>query len=107
MKESGITQRPDTGCYISGLFIEGARWSYTDHELAESRAKELYTEMPIIWLKPFPNRVKPTEGIYDCPVYKTLTRAGKKGVLKVISYTSLSERYNFISVNTFQSLFIF
>jgi len=73
---SEIKQRPTSGCYITGLYLEGARWEYSIHELSESRAKELYTEMPVIWLKPCPNRVKPSSGIYDCPVYKTLTRAG-------------------------------
>ncbi|UPQ98080.1 cell division cycle protein 123 [Chloropicon primus] len=37
---------------------------------------ELYTEMPIIWLKPEQNRIKQEFGIYNCPFYKTLTRAG-------------------------------
>lgn len=32
--------------------------------------------MPIIWLIPVANRTSPTSGIYDCPLYKTLTRAG-------------------------------
>ena len=57
--------------------MEGARWSVDIHELSESRPKELYTDMPVIWLKPTANRAKPEEGIYECPVYKTLTRAGK------------------------------
>ena len=29
-----------------------------------------------VWLKPERHRKKPPTGIYDCPVYKTLTRAG-------------------------------
>lgn len=73
---SELKTRPELGCYISGLYLEGARWGYTDHELAESKPKELYTDMPVIWLKPAPNRVKPNTGVYECPVYKTLTRAG-------------------------------
>ncbi|XP_066927305.1 dynein axonemal heavy chain 1-like isoform X2 [Clytia hemisphaerica] len=78
MKEPAkkLTSRPTSGCYISGLYLEGARWGYSIHELAESKPKELYTEMPVIWLKPAQNRVKPNDGIYECPVYKTLTRAG-------------------------------
>lgn len=31
--------------------------------------------MPIIWLVPEENHTKP-KGVYECPVYKTLTRAG-------------------------------
>ncbi|KAI9175897.1 hypothetical protein H9P43_006261 [Blastocladiella emersonii ATCC 22665] len=71
-----ITDRPEDGCYIRGLLLEGARWDRNEQVLAESRPKELYTEMAVIWLLPVQNRTKPTTGIYDCPVYKTLTRAG-------------------------------
>ena len=75
--EDKLKDRPTQGCYIKGLFLEGARWDYEKHELTESRPKELYTDVPIIWMKPTANRVKPTDGIYDSPVYKTLTRAGE------------------------------
>ena len=72
-----LTVRPESGCYIYGLFVEGARWSTSDHMLAESRAKELYTEMPVMQLIPAANRKEPDTGVYVCPMYKTLTRAGK------------------------------
>uniref|UniRef100_A0A3Q3IZZ6 Dynein, axonemal, heavy chain 1 n=1 Tax=Monopterus albus TaxID=43700 RepID=A0A3Q3IZZ6_MONAL len=73
---SEITQKPNTGCYIHGLFLEGARWDIRAGQLTESRPKELYTEMAVIWLIPKPNRKPPTSGVYICPIYKTLTRAG-------------------------------
>jgi len=66
---------PD-GCYIQGLFLEGARWDSEKGVLAESHPKDLYTQMDVIWLKPVPNRVQPVKGVYRCPVYKTLKRAG-------------------------------
>lgn len=34
----------------------------------ESRPKELFTELPIVWLKPQQHRTKPETGVYDCPV---------------------------------------
>ncbi|XP_054832932.1 dynein axonemal heavy chain 1 [Eublepharis macularius] len=71
-----ITARPAEGCYIYGLFLEGARWDPLYFQLTESRPKELYTEMAVIWLVPVPNRKPPSKGIYLCPIYKTLTRAG-------------------------------
>jgi dynein heavy chain len=71
-----VLLKPKDGCYISGFFLEGARWDSDSGVLAESSPKVLYTKMPIIWLLPVPNRVKPTKNIYECPVYKTLTRAG-------------------------------
>ncbi|GAB0194609.1 dynein axonemal heavy chain 1 [Grus japonensis] len=78
MKESvsELTHHPDQGCYIHGLFLEGARWDPATFQLAESRPKELYTEMAVIWLLPVPNRKPPATGTYLCPIYKTLTRAG-------------------------------
>ncbi|WIA11828.1 hypothetical protein OEZ85_011917 [Tetradesmus obliquus] len=73
---SGCSSGPEDGCYIRGLFLEGARWDGLQHQLAESRPKELFTEMPLVWLKPQQHRAKPASGIYDCSVYKTTTRAG-------------------------------
>ena len=80
MKENvaDIRQRPEHGCYIRGLFLEGACWDHEIFELAESQPKELYTDMPVIWLIPTANRKQPDTGMYVCPVYKTLTRAGEK-----------------------------
>ena len=69
-------QPPEDGCYITGFFLEGARWDYDTHLLTESRPKELYTDFPLMWLEPCKDRVAPTSGVYNCPAYKTLTRAG-------------------------------
>lgn len=71
-----IYARPSEGCYIYGLFLEGARWSKKDHELQESVDKELFMQMSPMKLQPVAKRVKPTTGIYTIPCYKTLRRAG-------------------------------
>ncbi|TGZ66131.1 hypothetical protein CRM22_005485 [Opisthorchis felineus] len=71
-----LTELPTDGSYIRGLFLEGARWDVQSHKLGESRPKELYVNMPVIWLIPVAHRKPPTKGSYECPVYKTLTRAG-------------------------------
>jgi dynein heavy chain len=71
-----LTTRPENGCYIRGLFLEGARWDMDTFELGESRPKELFTDMPVMWLIPTANRKPLDSGMYVCPVYKTLTRAG-------------------------------
>ena len=79
MRESytELGDAPEDGCYIRGLFAEGARWDNLKQMLTESRPKELYTDMPCLWLTPETNRKAPEAGIFDCPVYKTLTRAGE------------------------------
>ncbi|CAH0718440.1 unnamed protein product, partial [Brenthis ino] len=68
-------KKPDDGCCVSGLFLEGARWNVTDMALEESRPKELHTEMAIIYMKPEQNH-RLASGLYECPAYKTLARAG-------------------------------
>nr|XP_023026157.1 dynein heavy chain 1, axonemal-like [Leptinotarsa decemlineata] len=81
-----VTKRPSDGCCIWGLFLEGARWNHIKMVLDESNPKELYTEMPVVWLKPEEHHQQP-EDTYLCPVYKTLTRAG------VLSTTGHSTNY--------------
>lgn len=44
-------------------------WHSTHYRVAgESRPKELFTELPIVWLKPQQHRTKPETGVYECPV---------------------------------------
>jgi dynein heavy chain len=74
--EGSGAKPPSTGCYVYGMHLEGARWDTGLKSLAESRPKELFTELPVVWLRPEQNRTKPTSGSYDCPVYKTLERKG-------------------------------
>jgi len=58
------------------MFIEGARYNCETHMLDDSKPKELFTDIPIINFDPIENRVKPTSGIYKCPIYKTVDRRG-------------------------------
>ena len=71
-----ITAKPEDGCYIYGMFLEGAGWDPTEHCLVESKPKELFTTFPAVHLDPVVDRPMPTEGIYSCPCYKTTVRAG-------------------------------
>uniref|UniRef100_K3W9Z0 AAA+ ATPase domain-containing protein n=1 Tax=Globisporangium ultimum (strain ATCC 200006 / CBS 805.95 / DAOM BR144) TaxID=431595 RepID=K3W9Z0_GLOUD len=64
------------GCYMTGLFIEGARWDKATYSLIDPFPKELFSKMPVIHLLPIKDRQAPQSGIYRCPVYKILTRTG-------------------------------
>jgi len=71
-----ITEKPESGIYINGMFLQGCRWDPVNHTLADSQPKELFTSFPPMWLKPEYLREVPTTGIFKCSVYKTLTRRG-------------------------------
>ncbi|EQC29095.1 hypothetical protein SDRG_13255 [Saprolegnia diclina VS20] len=71
-----VTSRPDEGCYIYGLFLEGARWNKDIASLDDPFPKELFAKMPLMHLHPQQKREAPSSGIYRCPVYKILTRTG-------------------------------
>lgn len=71
-----VTEKPEDGVFIFGLYLEGCRWNKTIHMIDESKPKVLYSEMPLIWYVPKRNREVPTTGIYRCPVYKVLSRTG-------------------------------
>ena len=70
------TTKPEDGAFCYGMFMEGARWNNTTHLLDDSKAKQLYTEMPIVWFLPKEDRKVPDGGFYYCPIYKVLSRAG-------------------------------
>ena len=71
-----VTQKPEDGCYVYGMFLEGARWNYETHLLDNSLNRELYTDVPLIHMVPKPNREPPKTGIYNAPLYKILSRQG-------------------------------
>ena len=73
-----LKSKPASGCYIYGLFLEGARWDKRNDTLTDPKPKELFAPMPVIHLVPEVDRAPnpPDGGIYRCPVYKILTRTG-------------------------------
>ena len=65
---------PREGSYISGLYMEGARWDNNLGQIAESKLKELTPLMPIVYIRAIPVDRKETKNIYECPLYKTKQR---------------------------------
>ncbi|EFC37691.1 hypothetical protein NAEGRDRAFT_81845 [Naegleria gruberi] len=77
---------PECGCYVYGLFLEGAAWDRKKKCLTDPRPKQLFDEMPIIWFKPVDRSVEQTEptssevktksNTYVSPLYRTSERRG-------------------------------
>ena len=52
------------------MFLEGARWDdQDDHQLTDSKPKELFSNLPLMHLNPVADREIPSSGIYKCPLY--------------------------------------
>ena len=76
IKPEDITSKPEMGVYVFGCFLEGAKWNYTTNLIDHSNPKELYVDFPIIHFIPEYKREVPKTGIYECPLYKVLSRKG-------------------------------
>ena len=71
-----IKEKPEYGCLIYGMYLEGCKWNYDKHMLDESDPKKLFVEMPMVHMVPVEDRKVLKEGIYKAPVYKVLSRTG-------------------------------
>jgi dynein heavy chain len=58
------------------MFIEGARWDERTRALNSSRPKELFSDLPTIHLMPYLDDGNPSANIYECPLYKVVSRRG-------------------------------
>lgn len=75
---------PREGCYLHGLFVEGAAWNKSDATLEESEPKKLYAPLPILYVTAVTKaqqRAKSADhgpyGGYECPVYKYPVRTDR------------------------------
>lgn len=71
-----ITEGPEDGVYVHGLFLEGCAWDTDARQLRESFPKQLFSPAPVIWLKPVEASKAREFPKYSCPVYRTGERRG-------------------------------
>eukprot|EP00727_Mastigamoeba_balamuthi_P006867 m51a1_g2800 putative dynein heavy chain axonemal (4501) ;mRNA; f:77561-92205 len=76
---STIKDKPELGCFISGIFLEGASWDGERGILAPQRPKELVTDMPVVQLVPVESHKKKSHGKFRTPVYVTPARRNRAG----------------------------
>jgi dynein heavy chain len=62
MREEGVDElkvKPEDGCYVYGMFLEGARWDRNAKGLVDPKPKELFSPMPVMHMLPVQNRQAP------------------------------------------------
>ncbi|CRG99093.1 dynein heavy chain, putative [Plasmodium relictum] len=71
---NNIHSYPKEGAYIYGLYLDGANYDVEKNTLCDSSSKQKYFLMPVIHCKPIISMGKIDTDVYECPVYKTLSR---------------------------------
>jgi len=72
--------RDESGCYVQGLFLEGASWDLERGCLAQQRPKQLVEELPILQVIPIEASRLKLQNTFRTPVYVTQSRRNAMGV---------------------------
>jgi dynein heavy chain len=75
-----ITEKLHSGCYVSGLHLEGASWNHQDSCLTRQRPKQLIQELPILQVIPIEAHRLKLVNTFRTPVYVTSQRRNAMGV---------------------------
>ncbi|SPP80284.1 dynein heavy chain 10, axonemal [Drosophila guanche] len=75
-----VEERPATGCFVHGLYIEGARFDMSTNQLARSHPKVLVEELAILAVEPIEAHRLKLQNTFLAPVYTTSLRRNAMGV---------------------------
>jgi len=77
---SQVTERLTDGCYVSGLYVEGAAWDVENQCLIRQPPKVLVQELPILMIIPVELNKLKLHGTLRVPMYITQQRRNAMGV---------------------------
>jgi len=79
-KEDEIPEKPESGCFVIGLYLEGACWDINKSELVTQTPKVLVVELPIMQVIPIEAARLKLQNTLKTPVYVTQARKNAMGV---------------------------
>ena len=89
-----VVRPPKEGCYMHGLFLEGAAWSKGDISLVESTPKVLYVPLPVLFCTAVTKSQKRSmegdygpNGGFNCAVYKYPKRTDRFYIFTIVLAT--------------------
>lgn len=71
--------KPELGCFVTGLHLEGASWDFQKNELKRQEPKELITELPVVQIVPVEQSKLKLHNTLRTPVYVTQSRRDAMG----------------------------
>lgn len=78
--DDDVPAPPEDGCYVRGLYLEGAGWDREHSCLVKQEPKVLVTELPILQVLPIEASRLKLAGTFRTPVYVTQMRRNAMGV---------------------------
>ncbi|XP_077418136.1 dynein axonemal heavy chain 10-like isoform X1 [Vanacampus margaritifer] len=79
-EEDEIMDKPEQGCFVSGLYLEGGDWDMEEGCLVKSKPKVLEVQLPILRVIPIETRRLRLQKTLRTPVYTTSLRRNAMGV---------------------------
>ncbi|XP_006865538.1 PREDICTED: dynein heavy chain 10, axonemal [Chrysochloris asiatica] len=75
-----VNERAGQGCFVSGLYLEGAGWDIERGCLVKSKPKVLVVDLPILKIIPIEAHRLKLQNTFRTPVYTTSMRRNAMGV---------------------------
>ncbi|KAF7484144.1 Hypothetical predicted protein [Marmota monax] len=75
-----VNERAGQGCFVSGLYLEGADWDIERGCLIKSKPKVLVVDLPILKIIPIEVHRLKLQNTFRTPVYTTSMRRNAMGV---------------------------
>ncbi|EDO35852.1 predicted protein [Nematostella vectensis] len=75
-----VTERAHSGCFVSGLYLEGASWDLAESCLRRPKPKVLVEELPVLKVIPIESHRLKLQNTFRTPVYTTSQRRNAMGV---------------------------
>ncbi|PVD32839.1 hypothetical protein C0Q70_08286 [Pomacea canaliculata] len=75
-----VTERTTQGCFVHGLYLEGAGWDVKQTCLIRQKPKQLIQELPVLKIIPIEAHRLKLQNTFRTPVYVTSQRRNAMGV---------------------------
>ncbi|XP_074640231.1 dynein axonemal heavy chain 10-like [Tubulanus polymorphus] len=75
-----VTERAHQGCFVTGLYLEGAAWDLKNSCLIKQKPKQLIQELPVLKIIPIEAHRLKLQNTFRTPVYVTSQRRNAMGV---------------------------